>query len=61
MTEKREFSSSVGMNNSGSGFSSNPSNKIFIRKDLVVDSKSSVLPPAFSLSDLGLMSSKITG
>ncbi|PNF21106.1 hypothetical protein B7P43_G05079 [Cryptotermes secundus] len=60
MTEKRDFSSSVGMNNSGSGFSSNPANKIFIRKDLVMDSKSSVLPPAFSLSDLGLMSSKIT-
>ncbi|GFG38556.1 hypothetical protein Cfor_01621 [Coptotermes formosanus] len=61
MTEKREFSSSVGINNSASGFSSNPANKIFIRKDLVMDSKSSVLPPAFSLSDLGLMSSKTTG
>jgi hypothetical protein len=61
MTEKRDFSSSVGINNSVPGLSSNPANKIFIRKDLVVDSKSSVLPPAFSLSDLGLMSSKITG
>jgi hypothetical protein len=61
MTEKREFSSSVGINNSASGFSSNPANKIFIRKDLVMDSKSSVLPPSFSLSDLGLMSSKTTG
>ncbi|KDR17183.1 Nuclear receptor subfamily 2 group C member 2, partial [Zootermopsis nevadensis] len=61
MTEKRDFSSSVGINNSAPGLSSNAANKIFIRKDLVMDSKSSVLPPAFSLSDLGLMSSKITG
>ena len=61
MTEKREFGSSVGINNSATGFSSNPANKIFIRKDLVIDSKSSVLPPAFSLSDLGLLGSKTTG
>jgi hypothetical protein len=60
MTEKRDFASSIGMNNSASGFSANPANKIFIRKDLVMDSKSSVLPPSFTLSDLGLMSSKTT-
>ncbi|PSN35265.1 Nuclear receptor subfamily 2 group C member 2 [Blattella germanica] len=58
MTEKRDFPSSVGMNNSASNFSMNPANKIFIRKDLALDSKSPVLPPTFTLSDLGLMSSK---
>jgi len=61
MTEKRDFASTIGLNNSASGFSSNPANKIFIRKDLVMDSNSSVLPPSFSLSDLGLMSTKTAG
>ncbi|XP_069694352.1 orphan steroid hormone receptor 2 isoform X2 [Periplaneta americana] len=60
MTEKRDFTSSVGMNNNAPGFASNPANKIFIRKDLAMDSKSPVLPSTFSLSDLGLMSSKTT-
>ncbi|KAJ9574903.1 hypothetical protein L9F63_007922, partial [Diploptera punctata] len=58
MTEKRDFTQSMGINNSSSNFSMNPSNKIFIRKDLSLDSKTSVLPPTFSLSDLGIMSSK---
>ena len=61
MTEKRDFPQSVGMNNSSSNFPMNPANKIFIRKDLAMDSKSPVLPRTFSLSDLGLMSSKSAG
>ncbi|XP_068082275.1 orphan steroid hormone receptor 2 isoform X2 [Anabrus simplex] len=55
VSEKRDFSMSVGMNNNSSPFSPNPLNKIFIRKDLTLESPSSGLPSSFSLTDMGMM------
>nr|CAD7462867.1 unnamed protein product [Timema tahoe] len=52
ITEKRELGNMGTAMDANASFTTNPAFKIFIRKDLALDSKS---PSSLSLSDLGLM------
>nr|CAD7264963.1 unnamed protein product [Timema shepardi] len=52
ITEKRELANMGTAMDANASFTTNPAFKIFIRKDLALDSKS---PSSLSLSDLGLM------
>ncbi|XP_063220484.1 nuclear receptor subfamily 2 group C member 1-A-like isoform X2 [Bacillus rossius redtenbacheri] len=53
--EKRDFSGAAATDSS-TAFGTNSPYKIFIRKDLALDSKSSGLPTTFCISEFGLMS-----